>query len=80
MISFRGNLVVGLQKIFYCIFKYSHFVDNGIEIDELQTLLEPEWKDVLDSLIPVPGHRMKFVKNLKIMIKEKSEVSIEVHH
>lgn len=60
------------------IFKYSHFIGNGIEVDELQSLLEPEWKHILVSLIPVPGHRMRFVKNVKKLVKEKSEVSIEV--
>lgn len=39
---------------------------NRVEANELPTLLEPEWEDVLCSPFPVPGHRIRFVKNLKL--------------
>lgn len=69
-----------IKQVFFITYLNVHFVGNCIEVDELQTLLEPEWKDVLHSLIPVPGHRMRFVKNLKELIKEGKSESIEVRH
>lgn len=35
-------------------------------------LLDPEWKDMLNSLIPVAGHRMRFTKHVK-QLNDKSE-------
>ncbi|XP_077277127.1 uncharacterized protein LOC143905540 [Temnothorax americanus] len=55
----------------------SAFESNCIEVGELQLLLLPEWKDVLNAVIPVPGHRMRFVKNVKELMKESKFVSIE---
>ncbi|XP_039303149.1 uncharacterized protein LOC120356821 isoform X3 [Solenopsis invicta] len=55
----------------------SAFESNCIDVGELQLLLQPEWKDILNDLIPVPGHRMRFVKNLKELMKESKFVSIE---
>lgn len=69
-----------IKQAFYHISKCLYFVGNCIEVDELQILLEPEWKDVLHSLIPVPGHRMRFIKNLKELIKESKSELIEVWH
>ncbi|XP_077262855.1 uncharacterized protein LOC143897811 [Temnothorax americanus] len=55
----------------------SAFESNCIEVGELQLLLLPEWKDVLNAVIPVPGHKMRFVKNVKELMKESKFVSIE---
>ncbi|XP_067203989.1 uncharacterized protein [Linepithema humile] len=50
----------------------SAFESNCIETAEFESLLEPEWKETLESLIPLSGHRMRFVKNLKTFIKDNT--------
>lgn len=60
-----------VHKIYRLIVKNFHFLDNGIETAELDTLLESEWKDILYSLIPIPGHRIRFIKHLKEFIAER---------
>lgn len=58
--------------------KLSNILGNCIETNDLRTLFEPEWKDTLQSLIPVVGHRIKFIKNVKQFIEAVKSDSNEV--
>ncbi|XP_051171014.1 uncharacterized protein LOC127287900 [Leptopilina boulardi] len=43
---------------------YDGFCAQKIDLDELSQLHIPEWSGVLENLIPVAGHRIRFVKKI----------------
>ena len=55
-------------------------LNEKIDFDLLAELLQPSWQKGLEELIPVAGHRIRFVKNTRQLLSlETIDKSVDNH-